>query len=152
MGACQSAKQARGHWSGALEAGAAGTRCAAGVPQLLPPSGRPTSERTRPMWMYTSPMDPNCTLPEELAKDEVWSRLDRVLQLRAKETLEWKPEPLHASKLSNLVCSPLLILCPFRSCSPVILALSHPFRRDSNVTSPSRIFQRGQRAWLGKPP
>ena len=65
------------------------------------------------MWMYTGPMDPYHASSEELAKDEVWSRLDRVLQLRAKETLEGKPGPLHASKLSNLVHSPLLISCPF---------------------------------------
>ena len=30
-------------------------------------------ERTRPMWMYTGPTDPDHTSPEELAKDEVWS-------------------------------------------------------------------------------
>ena len=80
----------------------------------------PLVKRTRSMWMYTSPMDPDRASSEELAKDEVWSRLDRVLQLKAWETLEGKSGPLHAVKLPNLVCSPLLILCPFRSCSPVI--------------------------------
>jgi hypothetical protein len=48
--------------------------------------------------MYTSPMNPDCTSLEELANDEVWSHLDRVLQLRAKETLNGKPGPLHAMK------------------------------------------------------
>ena len=45
----------------------------------------PLAERTLPMWMYTGPTDPDHASPEELAKHEVWSRLDRVLQLRAKE-------------------------------------------------------------------
>ena len=40
-------------------------------------------ERTWPMWLYVSPMDLNRVSPMELAKDEVWSRLDRVLQLKA---------------------------------------------------------------------
>ena len=37
------------------------------------------AERTRPMWKYSGPMDPNHTLSEELPNDEVWSCLDRVL-------------------------------------------------------------------------
>ena len=61
------------------------------------------------MWAYSSPIDLDHASPEELAKDEVESRLDRVLQLRDKESLEGKLRPLHAVKLSNLVCSPLLI-------------------------------------------
>jgi hypothetical protein len=65
------------------------------------------------MWMYTGPIDPDRVSSEELAKDEVWSRLNRVLQLRAQETLKGKPRPLHASKLSNLVHCPLPISCPF---------------------------------------
>ena len=69
----------------------------------------PLVERRRPMWNYLGPTDLDHASPEELAKDEVWSRLDWVLQLRDKEPLEGKPEPLHAAKLSNLVCSPLLI-------------------------------------------
>ena len=64
----------------------------------------PMAETTRPMWLYFGPMDPNRALSVELAKDEVWSRLDQVLQLRDKESLEGKPRPLHAVKLSNLVC------------------------------------------------
>ena len=80
----------------------------------------PLAERTRPMWLYSSSTDIDRASSVELAKDEVWSRLDRVLQLEAWETLEGKPGPLHAGKLPNLVRSPLLILCPFRSCSPVI--------------------------------
>ena len=61
------------------------------------------------MWAYSGPIDPDHASLEELAKDEVWSRLDRVLQLRDKESLEGKPRPLHVAKLSNLVRSPLLI-------------------------------------------
>ena len=61
------------------------------------------------MWAYSGPTDPDRASPEELTKDEVWSRLDRVLQLRDKDSLEGMPGPLHAAKLSNLVCSPLLI-------------------------------------------
>ena len=44
-----------------------------------------------------------------LPKDEVWSRLDRVLQLRDKDSLKGTPGPLHVPKLSNLVCPPLLL-------------------------------------------
>ena len=61
------------------------------------------------MWNYLGPTDPYRASPKELAKDEVWSRLDRVLQLRAKESLEGKPGPLHVTKLSTLVRSPPLI-------------------------------------------
>ena len=104
------------------------------------------------MWLYFDPTDPDRASPMELAKDKVWSRLDRVLRLRTKESLDGKPRALHASKLSNLVRSPLLISCPFQSCSPVILTLNHPFHRDLNITSPGRVFQRGQRVWLGKLP
>ena len=71
------------------------------------------AERRRPMWNYLGPTDPNHASSEELVKDKVWSRLDRVLQLRAKETLEGKPRALHASKVSNLVYSPFFISCPF---------------------------------------
>ena len=39
----------------------------------------PLAERTRPMWMYSGPTDPDRALPEELLNDEVWSRLGRVL-------------------------------------------------------------------------
>ena len=66
----------------------------------------PLAERRRPMWEYSGPMDPDCALLEELLKDKVWSRLDRVLQLRDKDSLEGTPGPLHAAKLSNLVCPP----------------------------------------------
>ena len=77
------------------------------------------AERGRPMWLYSGPMDPDRASLEESVKDEIWGRLDQVLQLRDKESLEGKPGPLHAVKLSNLVCSPLLIMCPFQFCSPV---------------------------------
>ena len=55
----------------------------------------PLVERTRLMWLYTSPTDPDRASSEELLNDEVWSHLDWVLQLRAKETLDGKPRPLH---------------------------------------------------------
>ena len=71
------------------------------------------------MWAYSGPTDPDRASSEELVKDEVWSWLDGVLQLRDKESFEGKPRPLHAVKLSNLVCSPLLISCLFPLCSPV---------------------------------
>ena len=71
------------------------------------------------MWNYSGLMDPDYASSEELVKDEVWSQLDRVLQLRAQESLEGKPRPLHAAKLSNLVCSLLLIPCPFPTSSPI---------------------------------
>ena len=64
----------------------------------------PLVERTRPMWEYISLMDPDHASPEELPKDEVWSQLDQVLQLRDKDSLEGMPGPLHATKLSNLIC------------------------------------------------
>ena len=69
----------------------------------------PLAERRQPMWAYSGPMDLNCTSPEELTKDKVWSRLDRVMQLRDKDSLEGTPGPIHATKVSNLVCSPLHI-------------------------------------------
>ena len=65
-------------------------------------------------------MDPDRVSPEELVNDEVWSRLDRVLQLRPRETLDGKPEALNAARQSNLECSPYLYfraLFPF--CSPI---------------------------------
>ena len=71
------------------------------------------AERTGPMWLYSGPTNPDYASSVELVKDEVWSRLDRVLQLKARETLEGKPGPFHAGKLPNLVRSPFLILCPF---------------------------------------
>ena len=56
------------------------------------------------MWEYSSPVDPDRASPKELAEDEVWRRLNRVLQLRDEDSLEGMPGPLHAAKLSNLVC------------------------------------------------
>ena len=63
------------------------------------------AERTRSMWEYSGLMDPDCASPEELSRDEVWSYLDRVLQLGDDESLEGTPGPLHAMKLSDLVYS-----------------------------------------------
>ena len=73
------------------------------------------------MWMYGGSMDPDHVSPEELANDEVSSRLDRVLQLRPRETLDGKSGALNTAKQSNLVCSPLFISVFF---SP--FALSYP--------------------------
>ena len=71
------------------------------------------------MWMYGGPMDPDCASPEELANDEVWSHLDRVLQLRPRETLDGKPGALNAMKQPNLVSSPLFTLCSFPLWFPI---------------------------------
>ena len=65
------------------------------------------------MWKYNGLLDPTRVLPEELPNDEVWSHLDRVLQLRPKENLDGKPRPLKASVMSKLVCFPLFTLCSF---------------------------------------
>ena len=58
------------------------------------------------MWKYNGLLDPTRVLPEELPNDEVWSHLDRVLQLRPKENLDGKPRPFNAATVSKLVCSP----------------------------------------------
>ena len=65
-----------------------------------------------------SPTDPDHALPEQLPSDEVWSRLDRVLQLKPKENVDGKPGPLNSSVVSKLVCSPLysVFFSPFLSC------------------------------------
>ena len=78
------------------------------------------------MWMYSSPTDHDRASLEELAKDEVWSRLDWVLQLRKKESHEGKLGPFHAVKLSTLVHSLLLTSC-------FSLLLSH-------ILTSSRLF------------
>ena len=86
-------------------------------------------ERRRPMWAYSGPTDPDCASLEELLKDEVWSRLDREPQLRDKDSLEGKPKPLHAAKLSDLVYSfPMTF---FLSVLIFRLILSHLFYRGS---------------------
>ena len=81
----------------------------------------PLAERTWLMWKYSGSMDPNCASPEELPNDEVWSRLDRVLQLKPKEKVDGKPRPLNASVVSKLVCSPLFTSCSFPFCFPAFL-------------------------------
>ena len=63
-------------------------------------------ERTRPMWKYSGPTDPDRALLEELPSDKVWSRLDQVLQLKPKENINGKPRPLNSLVVSKLVCSP----------------------------------------------
>ena len=65
----------------------------------------PLVERARPMWKYDGPSDPDHASSKELSNDEVWSRLDRVLQLKPKEKVDGKPGPVNASVVSKLVCS-----------------------------------------------
>ena len=65
------------------------------------------------MWKFNGPTDPDRVLPEELPNDEVWSCLDRVLQLKPKEKVDGKPGPLNASVVSKLVCSSLFTSCSF---------------------------------------
>ena len=41
-------------------------------------------KKTQPMWRFGGPLDPDRASSEERPDDEVWSRLDRVLQLKPK--------------------------------------------------------------------
>ena len=66
------------------------------------------AERMHPMWTYDGRSDPDRALLEELPNDEIWSRIDRVLQLRPGETVVGKPIPFNASIVPTLVCS---LLC-----------------------------------------
>ena len=91
------------------------------------------------MWKYSGPMDPDRASPEELPNDEVWSRLDRVLQLKPKEKVNRKPRPLNSSAVSKLVCSPLFTLCSFPF-ALLFFILSRLFCRDLKLTSPGRTF------------
>ena len=50
------------------------------------------------MWLYSGPLDPDYASLEERVNDEVWSCLDRVQQLRPRETLDGKPEALNAAR------------------------------------------------------
>ena len=68
------------------------------------------------MWKYNGLMDPNRALLEELPNDEVWSCLERVLQLKPKEKVDGTPEPLNSTVVSKQVCSPLFTLCSFPLC------------------------------------
>ena len=71
------------------------------------------AERSRPIWRYGVPSDPARVSPEELTDDEVWSHLDRVLQLKPKEKVEGKPMPLNASVVSKMVCYSFFTSCSF---------------------------------------
>ena len=104
------------------------------------------------MWQYNGPVDPDRASPEELSNDEVWSRLDRVLQLKPKEKVDGKPGPLNASVVSKMVCSLLFTLCSFPPLLSYFLILSRPCCRDLEFTSPGHAFPRDRRAWLGRPP
>ena len=79
----------------------------------------PLAERSWPMWRYDGPSDPDHVSPEELPDDEVWSRLDRVLQLKPKEKVNGKPAPLNAATVSKLVCYHFFTSCSFPLCSPI---------------------------------
>ena len=103
------------------------------------------------MWKYSGPSDPDRASPEKLPNDNVWSRLDRVLQTKPKEKVNGKPAPFNSIIVSRLVCSLPFSPC-FFLCFPIFFISSHPFHRDLEFTSPSRTFRRGQRAWRGKPP
>ena len=76
-------------------------------------------ERTWLMWKYNGPTDPDRASLEELPNDKVWSRLDRVLQLKQKEDVNGKPGPHNSSVVSKLVCSCLSTPCSFLLCSLV---------------------------------
>ena len=70
----------------------------------------PLAERTRPMWLYSGPSDPDRASPEDLPDDEVWSCLGQVLQLKPRERVEGRPMPFNSSVVSHLVCSLLFSL------------------------------------------
>ena len=112
----------------------------------------PLAERTRPMWKYSGPTDPDHALPEEFPNDEVWSHVDWVLQLKPKENINGKPRPLNSSMVSKLVCSLSLLRVLFSFAFPLFLILSCLFYRGLKLTSPGRTFQRGQSVRLVRPP
>ena len=100
----------------------------------------PLAERVWPMWRYGDPSDVDRASLEELSDDEVWSHLDRVLQLKPKEKVDGKPGPLNALVVSKLVCSLLLTSCSSPLCLPAFLILSRLFCRVLKFTSPGRTF------------
>ena len=67
------------------------------------------------MWWYNGPTDPDRASPEVLPNDEVWGRLDQVLQMKPKEKVDGKPAPFNSVIVSRLVCSlpfnPFFFLC-----------------------------------------
>ena len=78
----------------------------------------PLAERKQPMWKYDGLMEPDRASPEELPNDEVWSRLDRMLQLKPKEKVDGKPTPFISTIVSRLVSFLLLSPC-FFLCFPI---------------------------------
>ena len=78
----------------------------------------PLAERTRPMWMYSGPSDPDRASSKDLPDDEVWSHLGRVLQLKPKERVDGKPTPFNSAIVSRSVCSLLFTPC-FFLCFPI---------------------------------
>ena len=93
------------------------------------------------MWLYSGPSDPDHASPEDLPDDEVWSHLDRVLQLKPKERVEGKPAPFNSAIVSRLVCS-LLFSPYFFLCFSYFLIWSLTFRRGLEFTSLGRTFPR----------
>ena len=100
----------------------------------------PLAERSWPMWRYGGPSNPDRASLEELPGDKVWSRLDRVLQLKPKERVDGKPIPLNASVVSKLVCSSFFTSCSFPLCFPAFLILSRLLRRGLMLTGPRNTF------------
>ena len=84
------------------------------------------AERARPMWRYGGPSDPDRASLEELPNDEVWSRLDRVLQLKPKEKADGKPRPLNTSVVSKPVCSSFFTSCSFSPFAFLLFYLESP--------------------------
>ena len=107
-------------------------------------------ERVRQMWRYGGPSDPDRASSEELPNDEVWSRLDRVLQMKPKK-VDGKPAPFNSAIMSRLVYSLLFSPCFFLY-FPYFLISSHPFRRRLEFTSPGHTFLRLWRAWPSRSP
>ena len=98
------------------------------------------AERLRPMWRYGGPSDPDHASPEELPDDEVWSLLNRELQLKPKEKVEGKPIPLNASVVSKLVCSSFFTLCSFPPLPSFFFILSRLLYRGLMLIGPDRTF------------
>ena len=79
----------------------------------------------------------NSSLPD----NEVWSRPDRVLQMKSKEKVEGKPKPLNASVVSRMVCFLFysVFLSPSLFC---FFYFESPVRRGLMLISPGRTFRR----------
>ena len=54
------------------------------------------------MWRYGGPADLDRASLEQLSSDEVWSCLDRVLQLKPKEKVDGEPASFNSVIMSRL--------------------------------------------------